>query len=352
MKDLTKEFREQVDEALALGTPLELKGGGSKRFYGRSTGGNPMLLREHSGIVSYEPKELVVTARCGTPLSELEQMLAEQGQMLAFEPPHFGKNATLGGAIACGFSGPRRPYAGSARDFVLGARIINGRGEVLHFGGEVMKNVAGYDVSRLMAGSLGTLGLILDVSLKVLPRPEEEITLIQQRNPDEAIRLMNEWAARPLPISGACYDGAQLHLRLSGASRALVSTHELIGGEKQADASQFWKNLREQQYGFFASDKPLWRLSLPAHAPQLELPGKQLVDWGGAQRWLISGSEAKVIRKAVSRAGGHATLFRGGDHAGEVFHPLPEALYRLHLDLKSSFDPDGIFNRGRMYEKI
>lgn len=352
MNDLTEQFQGRVREALARGTPLELKGGGSKRFYGRTTGGSPLPLGEHSGIVNYEPKELVLTARCGTALADLEQLLAEQGQMLAFEPPHFGENATLGGTIACGFSGPRRPYAGSARDFVLGVRIINGRGEVLHFGGEVMKNVAGYDVSRLMAGSLGTLGLILEVSLKVLPRPTDEITLVQQRDPDEAIRLMNEWAAKPLPISAACYDGAQLYLRLSGASRALISAHELIGGEKRADSGLFWLNLREHRHGFFSSDKPLWRLSLPPHTSHLNLSGKQFIDWGGAQRWLISDTEAQVIRKAVSKVGGHATLFRGGDHGGEVFHPLQGALYTLHRNLKSSFDPDGIFNPGRMYENF
>lgn len=352
MSDLTKQFQELVGKALAQDTPLELQGSGSKHFYAREVSASPLTLVGHRGIVNYEPKELVVTARCGTPLTELEEQLADQGQMLAFEPPHFGENATLGGTIACGFSGPRRPYAGSARDFVLGVRIISGRGRVLRFGGEVMKNVAGYDVSRLMTGALGTLGLILDVSLKVLPRAEEEITLVQERDPEEAIRLMNEWAAKPLPLSATCYDGAHLYLRLSGAPKALAAAHKLIGGDMQPDGAVFWRNLREQQHGFFASEKPLWRLSLPSHVPPLDLPGKHFIEWGGAQRWLITGADAVTIRKAASRSGGHATLFRGGDHGGEVFHPLTENLTLLHKSLKSSFDPQGIFNPGRMYENF
>lgn len=352
MNDLTEQFQEVVRNASAEGAPLELKGSGSKDFYGREASGSPLMLGDHQGIVNYEPKELVLTARCGTSLAELEILLAEQGQMLAFEPPHFGENATLGGSIACGFSGPRRPYAGSARDFVLGVRIINGRGEVLRFGGEVMKNVAGYDVSRLMTGSLGTLGLILDVSLKVLPQPEDEITLAQERSPEEAIRFMNELAARPLPLSAACYDGVHLYLRLSGAPKALAAAHKLIGGDIQTEGAAFWQDLREQQHGFFSSELPLWRLSIPSHASHLSLPGKQFIDWGGAQRWLISDADAGTIRQAASKAGGHATLFRGGDHGSEVFHPLPETLFALHRRLKSSFDPEGIFNPGRMYENL
>jgi glycolate oxidase FAD binding subunit len=352
MSDLTGQFQETVRNALAQGAPLDLQGSGSKRFYGREARGAPLALGEHRGIINYEPKELVLTARCGTPLAELEALLAAQGQMLAFEPPHFGDNATLGGTIACGFSGPRRPYAGSARDFVLGVRIINGRGEVLRFGGEVMKNVAGYDVSRLMTGALGTLGLILDVSLKVLPRPEEEITLVQERGPDEAIRIMNEWAALPLPLSAACYDGLHLQVRLSGTPTAVAAAHERIGGESLADSAAFWQDLREQRHGFFSSEKPLWRLSLPSHASHLSLSGKQFIDWGGAQRWLIPDADAETVRKAAARLGGHATLFRGGDHSGEVFHPLPEPLSVLHRNLKRSFDPDGIFNPGRLYRDL
>ena len=352
MSDLTKQFQELVGDALAQGTPLDLQGSGSKHFYGREVNASPLMLRGHQGVVNYEPKELVLTARCGTPLAELEELLARQGQMLAFEPPHFAENATLGGTIACGFSGPRRPYAGSARDFVLGVRMINGRGKVLRFGGEVMKNVAGYDVSRLMTGSLGTLGLILDVSLKVLPLAEEETTLVQERSPEEAVRLMNVWAGKPLPLSATCYDGVHLHLRLSGAPKALVAGRKLIGGDIRGDGRDFWKNLREQQHGFFTSEKPLWRLSLPSHVPPLNLPGKHFIEWGGAQRWLITDADAVAIRNGAARAGGHATLFRGGDHAAEVFHPLTETLASLHRSLKLSFDPQGIFNPGRMYNNL
>lgn len=352
MSDLTDRLRERVVQAIAEGDPLELRGGGSKRFYGREAMGTPLALDGHRGVINYEPKELVLTARAGTPLTELEMLLAEQGQMLAFEPPHFGSSATLGGAIACGLSGPRRPYAGSARDFVLGVRIINGRGEVLRFGGEVMKNVAGYDVSRLMTGAVGTLGLILEVSLKVLPCPEKEITLVQDRRPDEAIRIMNEWAAKPMPLSAACYDGLNLYVRLSGTPTAVAAGHGRIGGDRWADGAAFWQDLREQQHGFFSSGKPVWRLSLPSHTLHLDLPGKQFIDWGGAQRWLVSDAGTQRIRKAAVRAGGHAMLFRGGEAGDEVFHPLPESLSILHQNLKHSFDPDGIFNPGRLYRYL
>jgi len=339
---------------------MQLCGGGSKAFYGRRPIGTQLALAGHRGVVNYEPKELVLTARAGTPLVELEALLAEQGQMLAFEPPHFGADAgsqssaqaTLGGAIACGLSGPRRPYAGSARDFVLGMRIINGHGELLHFGGEVMKNVAGYDVSRAMTGALGTLGVILEVSLKVLPRLEQELTLVQERDPDDAIRSMNQWAGSPLPLSAACYDGRKLYVRLSGTPKAVDAACGRIGGDRVADGDHYWWTLREHRHALFDNGRPLWRLSLPSQAPMLALPGSQLIDWGGAQRWLAgdagdAGDE--VIRDAAARAGGHATLFRGGDRDGEVFHPLPQALVALHRKLKHAFDPQGIFNPGRLY---
>ncbi|EGV51965.1 glycolate oxidase subunit GlcE [Candidatus Endoriftia persephone] len=351
MSDLTQTLVQAVCEAIANGTPLELRGGGSKRFYGREPSGTPLEISGHSGIINYEPKELVVTARAGTPLVELEAALAEQEQMLGFEPPRFGETATLGGTIACGLSGPRRPFAGAARDFVLGTRIINGRGERLRFGGEVMKNVAGYDISRLMCGAMGTLGLILDVSLKVLPRPEQEITLVQEQTPQQAIRLMNQWAAQPLPISAACHDGLQLYLRLSGASAVVRAGADRLGGER-LEGVDFWTQMREQRYGFFQSTLPLWRLSLSSAAPPQALPGKQLIDWGGAQRWLRADADAVSIRQMASQAGGHASLFRGGDRSGEVFHPLPPAVMQLQRHLKRGFDPQGIFNPGRLYREL
>ena len=350
--DCTQEFRAAIRAAISDNTPLNIVGGNSKEFLGRTPTGARLAAAAHRGILHYEPNELVMTARAGTPLRELEQALAERGQMLAFEPPHFGEDATLGGAVACGLSGPRRPYAGALRDFVLGCRIINGRGEVLRFGGEVMKNVAGYDVSRLMCGAMGTLGLLLDISIKVLPRPATEITLVQDCTAAVAIARMNAWAGRPLPLSAAAYDGEQLRFRLSGAGSAVKAARQHTGGDPEPDSDRFWRDVREQQHGFFSDAKSLWRLSLPPAGAPLELPGKYLVDWGGAQRWLISSADVESIRAAAAAAGGHATLFRGGARDAERFHPLPSSLLTLHRALKQAFDPSGIFNPGRMYATL
>jgi glycolate oxidase FAD binding subunit len=273
--------------------------------------------------------------------------------MLPFEPPHYGPGATIGGTIACGLSGPARPYRGAARDLVLGTRVLNGRAQVLRFGGEVMKNVAGYDVSRLMTGAYGTLGLLLEISLKVLPVPAAERTLVQERTPAEAIELTNRWAGKPLPVTANCYDGERLFLRLAGAETAVAQAATDVGGEVVEDGDSFWRDkIREQGHAFFAGGLPLWRISLPQSAPPLDLPGKQLIEWGGAQRWLRSEADADIVRAAAARAGGHATLFRGGDRDGEMFHPLPPAIMTFHRRLKQAFDPGGIFNRGRLYAEL
>ncbi len=351
-RDCTQEFSAAIQAAVADNTPLNIVGGGNKGFLGGPPRGTLLAAAVHRGILHYEPSELVITARAGTPLRELEHTLAEHGQALAFEPPHFGDTATLGGAVACGLSGPRRPYAGALRDFVLGCHIINGRGEILHFGGEVMKNVAGYDVSRLMCGALGTLGLLLDISIKVLPRPATETTLVQECTTAAALARMNAWAGRPLPLSAAVYDGEQLSFRLSGAASAVKAARQSMGGDPVADADRFWRDIREQQHGFFSDAKSLWRLSLPPAAAPLDLPGKCLIDWGGAQRWLISDAEAAVIRATAVAAGGHATLFRSGTRGTERFHPLPTNLLALHRALKQTFDPSGIFNPGRLYADL
>lgn len=350
--DMSTELRETVAAARTAGRRLTIVGGGSKGFYGRAAQGEPLHVGGHRGILNYEPTELVLTARGGTPLAEVEAVLAAQGQMLAFEPPHFGPGATLGGAVACGLSGPRRPYAGAVRDFVLGVKVLTGRGEILRFGGQVMKNVAGYDLSRLMAGALGTLGVLLEVSLKVLPRPAAEVTLVQEHaDAREAIALMNQWAAKPLPLSAACFDGHLLHVRVSGAVSAVQAARNRIGGERVEQGAAWWERLREHAPPFFAGERPLWRLSLPAACPPLDLSGKWLVDWGGAQRWLRSEEPAEKIRAAAAAAGGHATLFRGGDRTGEVFHPLAPGVMALHRRLKAVFDPDSILNPGRMYRE-
>ncbi|CAG0943984.1 MAG: hypothetical protein EFKGCFLK_00861 [Rhodocyclaceae bacterium] len=351
MNDLTEQLRERVLAAAVDKVPLRIRGGGSKDFYGNAPEGALLETHAHTGLVAYEPTELVVTVRAGTRLAELETVLAEQGQMLAFEPPHFGE-ATVGGCVAAGLSGPRRATAGAVRDFVLGVKLLDGKGEVLNFGGQVMKNVAGYDVSRLMAGAMGTLGLLLEVSLKVLPKPPAEATLRLALPQDRAIETMNRWGGQPLPLSATCWSGGALTVRLSGARAAVAAAKEKIGGEGVNDAEAFWRGVREQQMDFFSGASALWRISLPSTTAPLALPGGQLVEWGGALRWLKSDMPAAQVREAAVQAGGHATLFRGGDRTGGVFQPLPAPLMAIHKNLKRSFDPQGLFNPGRLYPEL
>ena len=350
--DQTDHFRERVLAAGASGGAVRIRGAGTKDWYGQRLEGEVLDTRGHAGIIDYEPTELVITARSGTPLAHIEAALAERGQMLAFEPPHFGDGATLGGAIASGLCGPRRATSGAARDFVLGAVLMDGRGQVLTFGGQVMKNVAGYDVSRLLAGSLGTLGLILQLSVKVLPRPVREATVRFGMSEIEALQRLNEWAGQPLPISASCWHDGTLTLRLSGAGAAVDAALRLLGGAQVDDADAFWRGVREQQHAYFEDCDSLWRLSLPSACGALILRGEQMVEWGGAQRWLKAPSDAAAasgIRRAVAAAGGHATLFRGGDKGSGVFHPLAPAVARIHDRLRASFDPSKVFNPGRMY---
>lgn len=350
-QDCSQALAETVAQAGRNRAPLRIIGSNSKGFYGRETQGKALSMAGHVGIVGYEPTELVLTARSGTPLTLIESALADQEQMLPFEPPHFGPSATLGGAIACGLSGPRRPYIGAARDFVLGVTLLNGQAERLRFGGQVMKNVAGYDVSRLMVGSMGTLGVLLEISLKILPAPQSEITLALEQEAEGAIKRMNALAARPLPLSATCHYQGILYIRLSGTETAVASAQKTIGGT-MVDGSSLWQEIREHTHAFFLGPKPLWRLSLPSTTPPLELPGTFLIDWGGAQRWLRADVEAKVIRAAAARNGGYATLFRGQKAGEEVFHPLNPTLLALHRRLKAAFDPLGILNPGRMYREI
>jgi glycolate oxidase FAD binding subunit len=303
----------------------------------------------HRGIVNYEPVELVITARAGTPLRELEQALAENNQMLPFEPPRFTDGTTLGGTVAAGLSGPRRMASGAARDFVLGCRIINGQGEVLRFGGEVMKNVAGYDVSRLMAGACGTLGILLEISLKVLPRPEQEATIIFESNAEAAVLQANVWAGRPLPITATCYHDGRHYVRLSGAAKAVSAAAAHLGGDEHVQATGLWTDLRDHKYEFFADTQELWRVSVPPATGPLSSDGEWLYEWGGAQRWLKNSASPEQIRTAAARAGGHATMFRTTKRDGDVFHPLAPKVMSLHQALKHAFDPEGIFNVGRMY---
>lgn len=336
--------------------PLRIRGGSSKDFYGGLASGDLLDTRGHAGIVSYEPTELVVTARCGTPLVELESALAARRQCLACEPPHFG-DATVGGAVAAGLSGPRRAAVGSLRDFVLGVKLMDGEGRVHRFGGEVMKNVAGFDVSRLVTGSLGTLGLILEVSLKVLPVTPGDASLRFEMPQDKALEAMNRWAGQPLPLVASCWQDGVLTLRLAGARAAVEAACARLGGSVVADAEAlvFWQGLREQTADFFGGEAVLWRLSLPSVAPPLDLPAVMLIEWGGAQRWMRGDADVARIRDVAARAGGHATLFRGGQgeqRSGGVFTPLPPPLMEVHRRLKQSFDPYGVFNPGRLYPEL
>lgn len=350
MGDASEAIREAIETARREGQPLHIRGGDSKAFLLPEAGETRLEVSGHRGILHYEPTELVVTARAGTTLAELEQALAAEGQMLPFEPPRFSAAATLGGTVACNLSGPRRPHAGAVRDFVLGCRIINGRGEPLRFGGEVMKNVAGYDASRLMCGAFGTLGVLLEVSLKVLPRPAAEITLVQERDAADAIRLMNLWAGRPLPLSAACHDGEHLFVRLSGSERGVRQASRQLGGEPLPDAhSDFWERLRDQRHPFFDHPGALWRLSVPPATPLLDLPGPQLIDWSGAQRWIHCPLPAHQVRAVARAAGGHASQWRG-PCAGRRLQEPAAALLTVHRRLKAAFDPDGLFNPGYLFD--
>lgn len=359
--DMSAALAERVRGAVAAGTPLRLRGGGSKDFYGQTLAGEILDIRPHRGVISYEPSELVVTARAGTPLAELEALLAGQGQCLSFEPPHFAANgandaigaqATVGGMVASGLSGPARASVGAVRDYMLGVVLLNGKGERLVFGGQVMKNVAGYDVSRLMAGSLGTLGVLLEVSLKVLPLAPQEATLVFELDEAAALRQLNRWGAMPLPVNASCWREGRLWVRLRGAKAAVAAAQKSMGGEAlDSDAARHWTALREQAQPFFAlqGDESLWRLSLPDTAPPLKL-GETLVEWGGAQRWVKRpDSDAALIREAAAGAHGHATLFRSAGKSVPVFSALKPPLDRIHRELKQQFDPAGVFNPGRLY---
>jgi glycolate oxidase FAD binding subunit len=344
-------WSERVRGAAAANQTLRIVGGGTKDFYGFELVGEPFATSDYAGIVDYDPTEMVITARCGTPLEDVEHTVAGGGQMLGFEPPRFGAKATLGGCVAAGLSGPRRPYAGAVRDLVLGVRLLDGRGDDLTFGGRVMKNVAGFDVSRLMAGSLGTLGIVLEASLRCLPRPKAEATQVLELDPEAAIRSMNTWGGQPLPITATWYEDGRLYARLSGAEAAVAAATRAIGGAALPDAAAFWSSVRDQTHAFFASDRAatLWRLSVRSAAPYARLGGAQAIEWGGALRWLRSrDAPPERLRACAHEYGGHATLYRG-DKSTSAFHPLDAPTLAIHRGLKATFDPSGIFNRRRMY---
>ncbi len=383
MTEPLKNIIERIKTAANAGTPLRIRGGGTKDFYGQSLQGEILDTTGLNGITSYEPSELVVTVQSGTPLAELEAVLAEKNQCLPFEPPHFEKKwgtaaepihilpafartqTTVGGMVAAGLSGPSRASSGSVKDFVLGVDMVNGKGEELHFGGTVMKNVAGYDVSRLMAGSMGTLGLITEVSLKVLPIAPAEATLKFECTQNEALNMLNTWGTQPLPLNASCWiqeaGKGVLYVRLRGAVAAVEAAIHKMGGQLQNAASgnatvaADWQALRNQNMDFFKlqDNECLWRLSVPDTAPDLQL-GETLVEWHGAQRWVKAPyNEVDRIRGIVNTVGGSAIVFIAtkaiNTSVNSVFSPLKAPLDRIHRELKRQFDPAGIFNRGRMF---
>lgn len=379
------ELREELVVACRTGHPVQLVGGKTHQFYG-----NPWLLtvphdkapveidcRRYHGVVHYDPSELVVTVRCGTPLDELEALLAEQGQCLPFEPPHFAPGGTVGGMIATGLSGPRRMSAGAVRDFILGTRLLTGSGEFMKFGGQVMKNVAGYDVSRLLVGSMGVLGLIAEVSLKVLPVPRVDQTLRFEMDEAEALRLCNAWGAQPLPVAATTWHEGILKVRLCGAARAVEVAARQLGGEALSaqEAALFWRGVRDHTHAFFMAGDgsldqaaPLWRLSVPSCTPVLDLPGRQLIEWGGALRWYLPApsltgghhegdtagtlNAARALRLKLAGLGGSATLFRADARHAAVprLAELSGPSRQIHLRLKQAFDPAGLVNPGRLYD--
>ncbi len=395
MQAVLQSFIARIQAAAANKTPLHIRGGGSKDFYGEPAAGELLDTRAYTGITAYEPSELYITARAGTPLVELEATLAEQGQCLPFEPPHLVNNslppwgragvgasvptireaskpispATLGGMVAAGLSGPARASVGSVRDYVLGLQLINGRAEHLTFGGQVMKNVAGYDVSRMLAGSLGSLGLITDISLKIMPVAPAETTLKFEMSQTQALQKLNEWGGLPLPLNASCWVHDRgvdtLYLRLRGAVAAVEAACKTLGGERQhtAQTAADWALCRDQQLPWFTARtdaQNLWRLSVPQTAPVLDLPEPPLIEWHGGQRWLrvhaSDPSQAQRLRAVAAKAGGHATLFIAAPAmntwADGRFDSISAPLLHIHQQLKKEFDPHGIFNPGRLYRDL
>ena len=351
MSDFRSEIVSEIQAAFQNKSKLSIQGGSSKAFYARQIEGKTLSLSGHTGIIEYEPSELYITAKSGTPLSVIERTIAEHNQMIPCEPPYFKNTATIGGTIACGLSGPRRAYAGNVRDCVLGTEIINGKGEELRFGGRVMKNVAGYDASRLMCGALGTLGVLMTITIRLLPTPACEQTSILSLDESAAINKMNQWANTPLPISATFYDGQNLYVRLSGSSSSVIEAKKVLGGENFEDHDTFWKSVKEHQHEFFKNDDTLWRISVPPNTQAISLSSQSAMEWNGGLRWYKTDVDETVIREKVAKFGGQANLFKG-NNCKEKFHPLPDATMKIHKNLKNVFDPAGILNPGKMFPEL
>lgn len=332
---------------------LRPQGGASKDFYGNALTGEVLATKDYRGITAYEPAELFITARCGTTLAEIETTLAAENQMLACEPPQFSPQSTLGGAVAAGLSGPRRVSAGALRDHLLGVRLLDGNGQVLKFGGQVMKNVAGFDVARLLAGSLGTLGVIVEASLKVLPLPTADLTLRFAFAQQEAMTQVNRWVGAAWPLVASAWEGGILSLRLAGAEAAVGKARAALGGNEIAtDAARlFWRDVRDQRLPWFSGDVPLWRFVVPPTAPPLPLTAPTLIEWHGGQRWLRAQLNRQEASELAAQSGGHATLFRPAspeERRAGVFQPLSATLLTLNQKLCAAFDPQGVFANGRL----
>ena len=344
---MIESWQNQIKAAAARSEKLTIRGSGSKSFLAPEVRGDVLDTRAHAGIVEYDPKELVIVIRCGTTTVEVEQAMAASNQMLAFEPPHFGEHATIGGMVASSLSGPRRPYAGAVRDFVLGCKMLDGKGDHLSFGGKVMKNVAGFDVSRLITGSMGTLGVITEASFKCLPLPKAQQTRVFDMDAQSAIVAMNRWYAEANPVTATTWVNGKLYVRLAGAEPAVKSAVAKLGGEALANDVEWWGNWREQTHAFFADDGPLIRVSCKSTAACSDLAngdGKQSIDWGGAQRWLRTQSIAlSAVREWARAEGGHATVFRGATAQSERIEPLQAALAEVSQKIKASFDPYNVF---------
>ncbi len=358
--DLSKALQAQVKKAIEDKQPLFIHGGKSKLFYGKKVGGSPLDISQHTGIVNYEPTELCITVRAGTLLSEVETLLEEHQQILPFEAPHYfgmngeGDNTTIGGAISAGISGPRRAYTGSIRDAILGVEIINGEGEIVRFGGQVMKNVAGYDLSRLMVRSQGTLGAILSVSIKLLPKPSHNGTFIVECDQAQAIEYCQHLRIQQLPVTATTWYNDHLSIRLSASENILENCKQKIKNAEINDDDSFWADIRDHRHHFFGrSEKPLWRFSLPPTSKVISrFDNEQLIEWGGAQRWIHSNAPANIIHSIAQSRKGYATLFKSNIPDANHFPALDPALLVLHKSLKRKMDPHGIFNPNRMYQGL
>ncbi len=346
---MTDALADQVRAASAERRALRIVGGDTKAWYGRVTHGERLDVSRHRGVIDYDPCELVVTARAGTPLAEIEALLARTNQALGFEPPSFGPASTIGGVVAAGLAGPARPFAGAVRDHLLGARVLDGYGRVLRFGGTVFKNVAGFDAFRLMCGAMGTLGVLLDVSIRVAPAPAEGRTLVFDLDWPTSQGLLTKLLRSPYPIDGAFHDGDRLFLRLSGPVDGVRAAEREFGGD--AGDAGVWKAARDMTLPLYRAPR-LWRLSIPRTARLEEIPGRYVFDWAGSQCWVATDAPAGRMRGLATSAGGHATLFRGAEPGEDVFTPLPLPMLDLHKRLKAVFDPEGVFNPGRLYEGL